>query len=43
MRSRLLAVAVLLACAFTLRAEDKFYQVNLVPSGSVISKDLPVT
>ncbi|HKD18584.1 MAG TPA: hypothetical protein VKG23_12020 [Thermoanaerobaculia bacterium] len=43
MRNRLLAVAVLLACAFALRAEDKFYQVNLVPSGSVIAKDLPVT
>ena len=43
MRIRLLTVAVLLACPFALRAEDKFYQVNLVPSGSVISKDLPVT
>jgi len=43
MRSRLLAVVVLLACAFALRAEDKFYQVNLVPSGSVVAKDLPVT
>ena len=43
MRSRLLAFAVLLACAFALRAEDKFYQVNLAPSGSVISKGLPVT
>lgn len=43
MRSRLLAFAVLLACASALRAEDKFYQVNLAPSGSVISKGLPVT
>jgi hypothetical protein len=37
------AVAVLLACASTLRAEEKFYQINLVPSGSVVSTDLPVT
>ncbi len=37
------AVAVLLACAFALRAEDKFYQVDLAPSGKVIAKDLPVT
>ena len=43
MRSRLIFAAVLLACAFALRAEDKFYQVNLLPSGSVIAKDLPVT
>jgi len=43
MRSRLLAVAVLLSCAFALRAEDKFYQVNLVPSGNVVARDLPVT
>jgi hypothetical protein len=43
MRSRLIFAAVLLACAFALRAEDKFYQVNLIPSGSVIAKDLPVT
>ena len=43
MRNRLLAIAVLLACAFVVRAEDKFYQVNLVPSGAVISRDLPVT
>ncbi len=37
------AVAVLLAGAFVLRAEDKFYQVDLVPSGKVIARDLPVT
>jgi hypothetical protein len=43
MRNRLLTVAALLACAFALRAEDKYYQINLVPSGKVISKDLPVT
>jgi len=43
MRSRLFAVAVLLACPLALRAQDKFYQVNLVPSGSVIARDLPIT
>ena len=43
MRSRLISVAVLLACAFAVQAEDKFYQVNLVPSGNLISTDLPVT
>lgn len=43
MRSRLFAVAVLLACPLALRAQDKFYRVNLVPSGSVIAKDLPIT
>lgn len=43
MRNRLLTVAVLLACAFALRAEEVYYQVDLVPSGSVISTDLPTT
>ena len=43
MRSRILAVAVVLGCAFALRAEQKFYQITLVPSGTVISTDLPVT
>jgi len=43
MRNRLLTVAVLFACAFALRAEEKYYQINLVPSGKVIAKDLPVT
>jgi len=41
MRVRLLSAAVLLACAFALRAEQKFYQIDLVPSGRVISSDLP--
>lgn len=44
MRHRLLTVAVLFACAFTLRAaEAAYYQIELVPSGSIISTDLPVT
>jgi hypothetical protein len=43
MRNRLVLVAVLFACAFALRAEQVFYQVDLVPSGSVISTDLPAT
>ena len=43
MRNRLLTVAALLSCAFALRAEDKYYQINLAPSGKVIAKDLPVT
>jgi hypothetical protein len=43
MRNRLVFVAVLLACAFALRAEQAYYQVDLLPSGSVISTDLPAT
>ncbi len=43
MRNRLVFVAVLLACALALRAEQGYYQVDLLPSGSVISTDLPVT
>ncbi len=42
MRIRLLSVAVMLACAFSLRAEQKFYQIDLAPSGRVIASDLPV-
>jgi hypothetical protein len=43
MRNRFVLAAVLLASALTLGAEDKYYRVDLAPSGSVISKDLPVT
>jgi hypothetical protein len=44
MPKRLLVGAALLACGLTLRAGDKtYYQIDLVPSGSVISTDLPVT
>jgi hypothetical protein len=44
MSNRLLVGAVLLACGLTLRAQEAtFYEIDLVPSGSVISTDLPVT
>jgi hypothetical protein len=43
MRKHLLVVGILVACAFTARAEEKFYQIELTPSGKVISTDLPVT
>jgi len=43
MRNRLLTVAVLFACASALRAETTYYQIDLVPSGKMISTDLPVT
>ena len=43
MKNRLLAVGILVACASTLRAEVKFYQIELIPSGKVVSTDLPVT
>ena len=42
MLSRLVTAAVLLACAAALRAEQVFYQIDLAPSGKVISQDLPV-
>ena len=35
-------VALLLGAAFALRAEQVFYQIDLVPSGRVISQDAPV-
>jgi hypothetical protein len=44
MSNRLLAGAVLLACGLTLRAQTTtFYEIDLVPSGRVISMDLPTT
>jgi hypothetical protein len=44
MRNRLMMGATLLACAFALRAaEATYYQIELVPSGTVVSTDLPVT
>jgi hypothetical protein len=43
MTNRFWAAAALLACAFALQAEDALYQIDLVPSGKVISKDVPVT
>jgi len=39
-----IAAAVLLACASTVRAQEPtFYQINLIPSGTVVSTDAPVT
>ena len=37
------ALAVLFVCASALRAETTYYQIDLVPSGEMISTDLPVT
>ena len=42
MLNRLLVAALLLACACALRAEQVFYQIDLAPTGKVISQDLPV-
>jgi hypothetical protein len=43
MRYRFLAAATLLGSAVVLRAEQKFYQITLIPSGTIIATDLPVT
>jgi len=43
MRFRFLAAAILLGSALVLRGEQKFYQITLIPSGTVIATDLPVT
>jgi hypothetical protein len=43
MRYRFLAAAILFGGAVALRAEQKFYQITLIPSGTVISTDQPVT
>lgn len=42
MPTRLVTAAVLFACAFALRAEQVFYEIDLAPTGRVISQDLPV-
>jgi hypothetical protein len=41
MSKRLAVAIVLLVCAFALGAEEVFYQIDLVPSGKLISRDLP--
>jgi hypothetical protein len=41
-KAGILIAAVSLACAFALRAEQVFYQIDLVPSGRVIAQDAPV-
>ncbi len=43
MRYRFLAAAFLLGGAVVVHAEQKFYQITLIPSGTVIATDLPVT
>jgi len=42
MSKRLLCASILLTSALTLRAEQVFYQIDLAPSGKVISQDMPV-
>ena len=42
MPKRLAAAGVLLVCAFALGAEEALYQIDLVPSGKLISRDLPI-
>jgi hypothetical protein len=41
MPKRLAVAAVVLACTFALGAEEVLYQIDLVPSGKLISRDLP--
>jgi hypothetical protein len=41
MAKRLAIAAVVLICAFALGAEEVLYQIDLVPSGKTISRDLP--
>jgi hypothetical protein len=41
MPKRLAVATVLLVCAFALGAEEVLYQIDLVPSGKLISRDLP--
>jgi hypothetical protein len=41
MPKRLAVAVVLLVCAFALGAEEVLYQIDLVPSGKLISRDLP--
>ena len=43
MRYRFLAAAILMGSALVLRGEQKFYQITLIPTGTVIATDLPVT
>jgi hypothetical protein len=42
MRSRLISIGILLACALSLRAQEMFYQIDLIPSGRLIARDAPV-
>ena len=42
MSKRFLVAVSLLACAFALSAEEALYQIELIPSGKLVSRDLPV-
>jgi hypothetical protein len=42
MGKRLPLAAIVLACASVLGAEEVLYQLDLVPAGKAVSKDLPV-
>ncbi|HLN93820.1 MAG TPA: hypothetical protein VK389_08155 [Thermoanaerobaculia bacterium] len=42
MSKRLATAGIVLACAFALGAEEILYQIDLVPSGRLVSRDLPV-
>jgi hypothetical protein len=42
MSKRFSVAVVLLACAFALGAEETLYQIDLIPSGKLVSRDLPV-
>jgi hypothetical protein len=42
MRKRSAAAAVLFICASALGAEEVLYQIDLVPSGKLVSRDQPV-
>lgn len=41
MTRRFAVAAVIFVCAFALGAEEVLYQIDLIPSGKAISKDLP--
>jgi hypothetical protein len=41
MPKRLAVATILLACTFVLGAEEALYQIDLLPSGKLISRDLP--
>ena len=42
MRKSLTLAAIVLSCASVVGAEDVLYQIDLVPTGKAVSKDLPV-
>lgn len=42
MSKRLAVAGVVFVCAFSLGAEELLYQIDLLPSGKLVSRDLPV-